>query len=308
MSSRIDLPRGISVRTFTQPPAGFNPLSADDRKLAVYGFPRRPTEDRRLMERWQAAMSRSLRLIRPQFRLRNRRRVDLPKPVRMAQHTIGTNIWSGVLVDAPAGDAFSWIEGTWIVPNTYPPGGAMNGSWYTASTWLGIDGLHGTMDVLQAGCDSDVLAQSSLKREINVWWEWFPGDSYWIHNLPVAAGDTITCVICTDAASATSATIFFHNVTSGLGASFAVTAPSGFTLTGNCAEWIVEQIPMNGDPPELARYGETYFDEAVAGTAQGKLIDAGSGEIVQMMGAGNEVISSGRIENARVVQVKCLGT
>jgi hypothetical protein len=308
MSSRIELPKGGSIRTFAQPPAGFNPLSAEERELAVYGFPHRPTQDPALLEHWRATLSRRIRVIRPRFRARDRRRLELPKRIRLGEHATQTNIWSGVIVHAAAGDAFSWIEGTFTVPNTYPPGTGSNGSWFTASTWLGIDGLDGSMDVLQAGCDSNVLDQSPpLKRELNLWWEWFPGDSFWVDNLPVVQGDTVTAVICVDAGSTTSATIFLHNVTSGLGASFAVTAPHEISLVGNCAEWIVEQIPVHGDPPELARYGDTYFDQTIAGTVQHQLVDAGSGDIVQMLGPGNAVISTGVIENSRLVQVKYTG-
>jgi hypothetical protein len=42
--STITLPKGGTIRTFEQPPKGFDPLKADDRLLAVHGFPRRPTD------------------------------------------------------------------------------------------------------------------------------------------------------------------------------------------------------------------------------------------------------------------------
>jgi hypothetical protein len=54
----IPLAKGGSIRTFSQAPAGFNPLSASDRQLAVFGFPRRPTENPHLLARWQKALSR----------------------------------------------------------------------------------------------------------------------------------------------------------------------------------------------------------------------------------------------------------
>jgi hypothetical protein len=53
------------------------------------------------------------------------------------------------------------------------------------------------MDVLQAGCDSDVMSSGGqLQRQLKPWWEWLPGDTVWITNLPVAQGDTLNCTIC----------------------------------------------------------------------------------------------------------------
>jgi hypothetical protein len=304
MTSRIPLSKGGSVRLFTEPPTGFDPLSADDRELAVYGFPRRPSEDPRLMERWKTALSRPLRIIRPRFRPRDRVRLGVPKLSRIGDLAIPNPIWSGVAVIAPAGDSFSWIEGTWIVPNAYPPGNATNGLWYTASTWVGIDDMY----PLQAGCDSDVLAQgSSLHRELNVWWEWVPGGSCYISNLPVAQGDTVSCLICAEGGTPPTGTVFLHNITSGLAAPFAVNMIPGIQWSGNTAEWIVEQISNDGDPAVLARYGETYFDGAIAGTVQHQVIDAGSGEIIQLVGANNNVISTATIETPTLVQVKYTG-
>jgi hypothetical protein len=47
------------------------------------------------------------------------------------------------------------------------------------------------------------------------------------------------CLICVN--STTSATVYFTNQSTNVGTSFTITAPSGTTLAGNCAEWIVER-------------------------------------------------------------------
>jgi peptidase A4-like protein len=306
--SVVHLPNGLTVRTFKQPPEEFNPLKAEDRELAVYGFPKRP-EDPALLDRWEQVLGRPIRLVRPTFRAMDYKRRRLPKRARAgAAHGVeATDIWSGAVVHAPAGDSFKWVEGTWTVPDAYPPPSAGDGVWYSASTWVGIDGIDGSGDVLQAGCDSDVMTSGgNVQRQLNPWWEWYPAGSFWISNLPVAPGDTLNCLICVTEGSTTSAAIFLYNVTSGQAANFHATAPDGTTLAGNTAEWVVERLEIDSNTPELARYGDVYFDEANAGTVGGATLHAGAGNTINMVDGGN-VISTGTIESSTLVQVKYTG-
>ena len=195
--SAIELPGGVTIRTFAPPPDGFNPVKADARALLAHGYPSRP-EDPAMLERWERVLSRPIQLIQPVFRSMPYKRRRLPQVTAQVTHgTESTDIWSGAVVHAPAGDSFKWIEGEWTVPNAFPPSGAADGVWYSASTWIGIDGIDGSGDVLQAGCDSDVMTSGgTIQRQLNPWWEWYPAGSFWISNLPVAQGDTMDGLIC----------------------------------------------------------------------------------------------------------------
>jgi hypothetical protein len=51
------------------------------------------------------------------------------------------------------------------------------------------------------------------------------------------------CLICSQ--SPTTPTIFLGNETTGAMTSFNITAPSGTSLVGNCAEWIVGSPKVN---------------------------------------------------------------
>jgi Peptidase A4 family len=302
------LPGGVTIRTFSSPPDGFDPVQADDRALLAYGYPGRP-KDPELLERWERVLSGRVRLIQPTFRAMPYKRRRLPKVTAGAAHgTETTDIWSGAVVHAPAGDSFTWVEGEWTVPNAFPPPHAVDGVWYSASTWIGIDGIDGSGDVLQAGCDSDVMTSGgTIQRQLNPWWEWYPAGSFWISNLPVAQGDTMDGVICVDAGSTTTATIYLLNVTSGVGASFRATAPSRTSLVGNCAEWVVERLEIDTNTPELARYGDVYFAAANAGTVANALLNAGDGNVIDMVDSGSNIISTGLIETPTLVQVRYTG-
>jgi hypothetical protein len=302
----MELPGGVTVRTFTPPPAGFDPLTADDRELLIYGYPSRPT-DEALLKRWEHLLSRSPRMIQPTFRAMPHKRRQLPKSGGSDHGVENTNIWSGAVVHAPANDTFKWVEGTWTVPDAYPPMNATDGVWYSASSWVGIDGIDGSGDVLQAGCDSDVMTSGgNVSRQLNPWWEWYPAGSFWISNLAISQGDTVNCLICVTEGSTTSALILLYNVTSNISASFQATAPTGTNLVGNSAEWVIERLEIDTNTPELARYGDVYFDEANAGTVGNATLHAGSGNTINMVDNGN-VISTGTIETQTLVQVRYTG-
>jgi hypothetical protein len=303
--SKIELANGATLRTFPPPPADFKPLEAEERVLAAHGFPVRPT-DPELLKRWEAALSRPFHVIEPTFRSMDYKRRRLPTALGRSEHAVETtDIWSGAVVHAPRDDPFRWVEGTWTVPDAVPPYDASDGVWYSASTWVGIDGIDGSGDVLQAGCDSDVMRfwGASIKQ-VNPWWEWYPAGSFWISNLSVSQGDTMSCVICVTEGSTTSAQIFLRNLTTGHAATFVATAPNGTSLAGNSAEWIVERLEVDTSTPELARFGEVYFNDAHAGTVGGALLSADSADTIDMVDATGEVISIGIIENARLVQVR----
>jgi Peptidase A4 family len=305
---QIKLPSGGTIRTFPLPPVGFDPLKADERLLDLYGFPRRPT-DPQLAARWESVLSRPIRLVEPRFRAMTHKRRRLPEVRSRGEHGVETTgIWSGAVVHAPQGDTFKWVEGTWTVPNAYPPIGAQDGVWYSASTWIGIDGIDGSGDVLQAGCDSDVMVSAgNIQRQLNPWWEWYPGGSFWITTFNVSQGDTLNCLICVTDGSTTQAEIFLYNVTSNIATSFLATAPTNTFLVGNTAEWIVERLEIDTNTPELARYGDVYFDEAAAGTVAGVTLRPGSGNTINMVDDSSNVISQGAIETNTLVQVKYTG-
>lgn len=313
-----ELAGGITVHTFRPPLEDFDPIKADDRELIAYGLPGRP-EDPSLRERWENVLGRKIRMIQPVFRQIEHRHGRLPQrlPQRTAERRSGvsphavdsTDIWAGALLEAPAGDRFAWIEGTWTVPDAYPPANPEAGITYSASTWVGIDGFDGSNDVLQIGVDSLVLYEFNAVIHTHlVWWEWFPGATFEITNLPVSPGDTVNGLVCVDPGSATTASVSLYNVTSNIAASFRATAPDGFGLVGNTAQWIVERLVSDTGThvPELARFGDVYFDEANAGTVGHQLLHGGTGNVVEMTDFDN-VIATGVIETPTLIQVKYTG-
>ena len=303
------LAHGVTVRTFPLPPANFDPATASNRERAKYGIPRCPVEFPDLAERWERTLRRPFHIVKPVFRPMDYKKHHLIKR-RQLQRLRGqhgpetTTIWSGGIVFPPDGDSMKWIEGTWTMPDASPPSGAQDGVWYSASTWIGIDGDDGSGDVLQAGCDADVVISGGVTQyQFNPWWEWYPAGSFWISNIPVSLGDQLNCLICVQANSTTTASIFLGNGTNSIGSFFAATAPTGTNLRGNCAEWIVEALEIDTGIPELAQYTPVEFTDCNAGTVGGTTVQAGSGNTINMVDGQNNLISQGQILGPTQVQV-----
>ena len=289
----------LGVRLFQRPPEGFNPLEAEDRELLVFGYPARPDKDRHpeLHETWKRMVSRPLTIIEPQFALRTDKQHGIRNTIA---NDTSTN-WSGAAAFAAKGDSATYVIGQWTVPDVVAPG---LGSYYCAS-WVGIDG-DGSPDVLQAGTECDVVSFGFFTaKQTYVWWEWYPNYEVQIANFPVTSGDVMFCAICVH--SNTEAGFYLTNLTTGASTSFTKTAPRGTHLVGNCAEWIVEAPTVNGGQSALARYGDVYFDECIAGTKNHALLHGGDGDLITMVDSSNKKISNPTRETDELIKIQYTG-
>ena len=268
--------KGMTVRTFTPVPPKFNPLKATPRELSAYGFPARP-KDPNLLNRWTTLLSRPISVIQPKFRPLTRAAQKLPKklvapalpniPPPMRTNYIG----GATATAAAAAGTVRWIEGTFTVPDVYPPAGG-DSDGYPFGAWVGIFG-DGSNSSLLAGWDSYVYwTGRDLKRSQYVWWRWEPGDASYLTNFFIDLGDTINFVICLDFGSTVRARLSFNNITTSQATTFIVTAPSGTELTGDTAAWLLNNGVYDFNGPFIARFGEMYIDECNAGTTDGPAI------------------------------------
>ena len=266
------------MRSFTPPPADFDPLTASDRELLVHGYPTRPDAriQPELAARWQEMMSRPLRFVQPEFELLPdtfhgpRCPASPADTAGLTDTTLTDSAWSGAVVLARPDDTIQSVTGEWSVPNVghfvpCPPS-------YT-SQWIGIDG-DGSPNVVQAGSATD---KAGLGSSTYLWYEWTPQPSVKITNIDVNPGDVIYGLICAQAP--TTAAISLVNVTAGTMASFSVHPPAtGTALVGNSAEWIVEAPLINNVQSVPGHFGVVFFDNAFASTAAHASLDGGKAD------------------------------
>jgi hypothetical protein len=282
----------VNVHTFALPPQGFNPLEASAAELERHGFPRRPDHaaQPQAAAKWVTAFAQYPRFthLTPEFRALEHRHGLNQRTRKGTEGELNatSSNWSGSVLLVGSGDEFSWIFGSWTVPHVYQSP-ASSGTEY-CSAWLGIDG-DGSPDVVQAGTESD------SDGSCYAWFEWYPDYSVGISNFPVSPGDVVSLLLCVT--SPTSAWISLGNLTSLNYTSFAFDAPAGTTLVGNCAEAVVERPSVGGSLAELPRYGEVFFDDTTAYTANGLACPIGLGTAISMVADdGTTVISAPSFE------------
>jgi Peptidase A4 family len=207
--------------------------------------------------------------------------------------------WSGAYVKRPVSETLVTVTGQWNVNGVSPPWsvkGAADGT-YLCGVWVGIDGTAGTNDVLQAGTAAQCVVTGGKLASTSffAWTEWFSLGSIVIANFPVAAGDEISCTVCAPFGN-THGTALFNNLTSGLTTTIGINPPAGVALSGNVAEWIVEDpLTASGSLYPFPNYGSTFFDGCTAGTKSFEL-NLSKGIEIDLV-QGGVTLSSGIIQN-----------
>jgi len=238
---------------FSEPPAGFDPVTAADSELAENGYPPRPA----LSDPGYAAWHRMVTA--PQKRLSNltvqttnkvnggaRGRLDREATANSVSSS--SNNWSGYVVTAPNGTFTSndsYVYAEWVVPAAGVD--SCGGETYASSQWVGFDGWT-SGDVLQAGTAITACGASYV-----AWYEWFtPGCTansaslpcyQWNFSLAVNPGDRVSTEVWYTTA-APHGHAYMVNYSTQQSASMAFNQPSGSTgsgYVGNDAEWIVER-------------------------------------------------------------------
>lgn len=301
--------KGFRIRGFGPLPDDFDPSTATARQLTAYRLPRRPDaeEEPELRALWDSTMARTKVWITPEFdhrehishgpaRNRRGRSVTQAETGATGIANATSNNWSGAMHFAPSGKPYRFVGGQWTVPSPNTPD---TGSFF-ASEWVGIDGWNSN-DVLQAGTETAIAKFFFFTvTQVYAWWEWFPAGEVKIDNLPVSPGDVMYCLICAD--STTHATVSYSNQSQGVGTRFDITAPSGTSLTGNVAEWVVERPTVGGSVASLTDYAACYFDECIAGGSL-NVNNLSGASLITMTGTGGATLSEPVQENDRVLKV-----
>ena len=301
MSSSTPGTAGGSITTHPLPPDGFNPRAASPLELRRYGLPQRPDPAIRpeLAARWDEIFSRKLTYITPTFRLMQEVLPGVERRGRPRQDvvTVTHPWWSGAVVHATGGEAFTWVLGQWNVPDV-APGPEFEGC-------LAFIGIDGNADVTQIGTLQSVSteANGSVLKQCYAFFEWFPNTWQQISNFPVNFGDTMLGLICLE--STTVAYFRLLNLTSGITTGFPFCAPSGFASLENQVEWILEN-PFSSTAP-LPSFGEIYFDAAMGGYGLDFLADGGTDTAINMVENGTTVATT-TVETPTLIKIAYTGS
>ena len=174
--------------------------------------------------------------------------------------------WSGyALVNSQTSRtaaSFYYLIADYVVPVAEQAYGVCTGGWDYSSSWIGIDG-YGSSDVLQAGTESDAYCSgATTSTYYAAWYEWYPNYEIRIGGFPVAAGDDMFVEVWST--SATVGHAYMVNYQTNQVVNLTFNAPSGTTLKGNSAEWVVERPGVGGSLSNLTNYIQDFFEDAYA--------------------------------------------
>jgi hypothetical protein len=164
------------VFTSPAPPEHFDPKTASAASLVQYGllWPRPGKgDDPRLVAFWDKVFSRrwlAKDRIMPRLRPQPGKTHRLRGVRKTTDNNFTNNAWSGGTIKG------QWVTcfGSWAIPAVSQPSEAQGneGGW-NSSSWLGIDGVYGSNDVLQAGIQQRVAGNGQASYV--AWFEWFAG-------------------------------------------------------------------------------------------------------------------------------------
>jgi hypothetical protein len=177
---------GYVLTTFGPPPAGFDPMAADQQTLRDHGYPDRPTGPAALAH-WKALLGTPLRHIEPTVTQHKDRR-----PSSVTDSSVTNAIWSGAVFTTTSKPSLFTVAGQWTVPHIKP---FAKGDDRRVSIWVGIDGFT-NQRLFQSGIEG-IMSAGDDKPNLYAWIEWLPDVENEI-GLPAAAGDKMTCVITRD--------------------------------------------------------------------------------------------------------------
>ena len=288
-----------SIRTFAEAPKTFNPVTASDEDLAVYGFPARPDPqaepDHYAM--WQRAMQAA--------KIRwNGNLTALPvqksasdsmlagtamTPSNVSESlpaTLTTLNWAGVVLTKnlkswSKSSSFRDIYSMMTVPVGQPAfGGGCD--FYSQFSFVGLNGYlknaafqpdaNGT---LMGG----VFALSECSRADAAYYAVFGWNPTLIQTaFKVNPGDMVYTEVGAPPGGAQPSYLFIEDLTTLTYNSYSVSVPSNNTFIGNTAEWIVERrcCRTSGYPFPLLNTIDNFFDGGAALDNAGKTLYPGS--------------------------------
>ena len=282
------------AHAYPLPPEDFDPLSASNAQLDVYGLPLRPDPETEpeLFAFWTRLLSYPFRVIATEFPKPKGNNLP-PIPLLLVgrggsrgfRHFENSRNWSGAYIIPERLDKFVFVTGTWHVPTpslppVLPEGSSANDD-YQSSTWIGIDGhrRYPMSSMPQIGTSQCFKIVDGVEQITTyAWWQWWSLDEHFppdnrplppvpIPNFPIALHDEITAGLTVR--STDEVQFFIKNQTTGLFTTFLVIAPGQILPLGSTAEWIMERPTVIGDHRlyPLPNYTDVVFSNCLAQAA-----------------------------------------
>jgi hypothetical protein len=276
------------IKIFTVPPKGFDPFTASDSALRLYGYPRRPDPQRepKLRKLWERILAKKPTFIEPGF-VENKKWHSRPRH-QWKKDSFGLEgDWAGAILQTPANYSLiqqpNFVFAEFAVPfvqaTPQEPGTQIVGF------WIGLGGVN-TDSLLQAGIAAQMTGNSVSYW---AWTEWFPA-GYTPQNLTINAGDMISVSVC--AFEPTSGLVLIYNQTTNQAISAALSDPLGNTpYDSSTVEWIIEAIET-----QMPNFGSVTFSSIQVGAQDpATIFSLANANTVNTVDASGETLATGNL-------------
>ena len=256
----------VGMVSIAGPPIAFDPLSASDAALELYGYPPRPSPTSGdAYTNWQKLVA--FPATREIGTFQQTTITNGPAIVSSSAAAVNGTVvsnsynWSGYAISAATGTFTvnnNYVFAEWTVPTAQQAFGTCDGTWWYSFEWDGFDGW-GSNDVLQAGTEADAKCSGGITSAFySSWIEWYPFVEMRVTKPVALPGDLIGVEVWYTTASP-HGHAYLVNYTRLQSASYAFNPPAGTVYKGNSVEWVEERPSVNGTLANLTNYvGEAF--------------------------------------------------
>jgi hypothetical protein len=186
-------------QTFKLPPAGFNPITASDTELKLYGIVSRPNPktDPDNYKLWESVFSKKLEYMPLKIKERKEIQASSVKPFTSGDNFAGVQISNS--------DNFNYIVGTWTIPQIAFPGFSTSlpnlpEHGLDISVSLGTLLLNRLVNPIVFGTQQ-IITEDSVRRETTTLTAFFTVQNGPLlitvtFEIDIKPGDSVTCLIC----------------------------------------------------------------------------------------------------------------
>jgi hypothetical protein len=306
----------VDHRSTPIPPENFDVLTASDATLRYYGLHPRPDAKKfpLVARRWEEIYSKKLTYLLPEVEQSERPvSADGGRPELIGQFilpwylTDPTPYWAGKVVLTPFADAIYFVLGSFkVVKVKQRPGFQLD---QYVETFIGIGGFGGPL-YCKIGVRQEVIEASTYDSTTFKYTPFmqFGTQRMDITNLPVADGDRISILVCTNNTPTTQGYFYIINETTSKHMTYPFQLPVSSlppsllsVIYNTSAEWIVSR-PLTPDSAGAAQppLFEIEFDDAVAYTHGGRQVGAGAGQSLAFNYAGNTATTVTKLSDTSV--------
>lgn len=205
--------------------------------------------------------------------------------------------WAGAVLDDGGETIYTGVYSEFTIPvPTKPTSGETDAEVWTVSSWVGIDGYSQGSDcqgLWQAGVDASIDSSGTVTYD--PWYEWYPAETLGF-SLTVTAGDVIAVNLTYS--SFTEGTVTMENKSTGKSETKTVTSTD--VLCGQAAEWIMEDLSIDGSTIGLANYGNVTFTNAYATTSDGTQVGPSGALLMDIETTSNQILTSSSVTDDSV--------